>query len=511
MYPRRTAERAPDKPAVIMSGGERVTHAELDERSTRLAHLLRGRGLTVGDQVAVWTENHPRYYEMYWAAMRSGLYFTGVNRYATSAEAAYVVQDSGAQVLVTSAAMADRAVDLLPLVPDCPHRLMVDGTLEGYESYETALAMQSGGALVEEPRGELMLYSSGTTGRPKGIRRALSGLRVDHPDAARPATLARRLLGLDDSTVYLMPAPLYHAAALQWSVGVQELGGTVVVMEKFDPETLLALIEQHRVTDLQVVPTMMVRLLKLPPEVRERYDLSSLRSLVHAAAPCPPDVKRAMIAWLGPIVHEYYAATEGIGLTYISATDWLAHPGSVGRAMLGTVHVCDDEGTELPAGEVGTVYFERETGFVYHNDETKTADAFHPTRPTWSTIGDMGYVDDDGYLYLTDRKSFMIISGGVNVYPAEIESCLVMHPQVGDVAVFGLPDPDLGERVHAVVQPADPSAAGPELAEELLAYARQHLSSYKVPRTLDFRAEVPRLATGKLLKKALREEYLAAP
>jgi fatty-acyl-CoA synthase len=510
MYPSRIARVTPEKAAIVMSEGTRVTYGELDDRSTQLARALRSRGLDVGAQVAMWAENHPRYYEAYWAAMRSGFYFTGVNRFSTPDEAAYVLADSGAQALITTQAMAERAVGVLALIDGCPNRLMIDGGAPGYERYEEVISAESTEPLVDEPRGALMLYSSGTTGRPKGIRRDLPGLRVDDPRAVRPSDLGRLVLGLDDTSVYLMPAPLYHAAALQWSVGVQELGGTVVVMEKFEPERMLQLIETHRVSDVQVVPTMMVRLLKLPRAVREKYDLSSLKSFVHAAAPCPPDVKRQMIDWLGPIVHEYYAATEGIGLTYISAPDWLDHPGSVGQAVLGTIRICDEAGSELPPGTPGTIYFERDApAFEYHNDEAKTRDACHPAHPTWATAGDMGYVDRDGYLYLTDRKAFMIISGGVNIYPAEIESCLIMHPAVADVAVFGLPDPDMGEYVQAVVQPTDPDQAGPGLAEELLHHARERLSAYKVPRRVDFRETVPRLATGKLLKGDLRAEYLA--
>jgi long-chain acyl-CoA synthetase len=512
MYPGTFAATTPDKPAVIMGrSGEVVTYRELDERSARLAQLLFVRGLRPGDKIALLAENHPRFYEVYWAAMRAGLYLTTVNRYLAPAEAAYLVNDSGATVCITTAQLAATAVPLLELIPDCPIRLMMDGLEDGFESYEAALDTSSPEPLEDQPRGTVMLYSSGTTGRPKGIERPLSGLQIDDPASMLMAGLLRSMLGMTEQSVYLCPAPLYHAAGLQWSAGTHELGGTVVVMEKFDAEQLLALVARQAVTHTQVVPTMLVRLMKLAPEVRERYDLSSLECVVHAAAPCPVEVKRQVIEWLGPIVHEYFAATEGNGMTFISAADWLEHPGSVGRPLMGIPHVCDEEGREVPCGEAGLIYFEQEhASFEYHGDPEKTRASRHPEHDNWSALGDIGYVDRDGYIYLTDRKAFTIISGGVNIYPAEIEASLIMHPKVTDVAVFGLPDAEMGEYVHAVVQPADGVEGSPELAEELLHYAREHLARYKVPRVVDFRAELPRLPTGKLYKQGLRDEYRKA-
>jgi long-chain acyl-CoA synthetase len=512
VYPGTYAALTPDKPAVIMGrSGEVVTYGELDERSARLAQLLYARGLRPGDKIALLAENHPRYYEVYWAALRSGLYLTAVNRYLAPAEAAYLINDSGATVCITTVQMATTAVPMLDLIPDCPIRLMMDGVEDGFESYEVALGTSSSAPLADQPRGTVMLYSSGTTGQPKGIERPLSGLQIDDPAAMVMAGLLRSMLGMTERSVYLCPAPLYHAAGLQWSAGTHELGGTVVVMEKFDAEQLLVLVEREAVTHTQVVPTMLVRLMKLAPEVRERYDLSSLECVVHAAAPCPVEVKHQVIAWLGPIVHEYFAATEGNGMTFISAADWLEHPGSVGRPMFGVPHVCDEDGRELPLGEPGLIYFEQEqASFEYHGDPEKTRASRHPEHDNWSALGDIGYLDADGYIYLTDRKAFTIISGGVNIYPAEIEACLIMHPQVTDVAVFGLPDPEMGEYVHAVVQPAEGVEGGTALAEELLQYAREHLARYKVPRVVDFRAELPRLPTGKLYKQGLRDEYRAA-
>jgi long-chain acyl-CoA synthetase len=512
VYPGTFAATTPDKPAVIMGqSGEVVTYRELDERSARLAQLLYARGLRSGDKIAILAENNPRFYEVYWAAMRSGLYLTAVNRYLAPAEAAYLVNDSGATACITTAQMAPTAVPMLELIPGCTIRLMMDGITDGFESYEAALDASSPAPLTEQPRGTVMLYSSGTTGQPKGIERPLSGLQIDDPAGMAMAGLLRSMLGMTEQSIYLCPAPLYHAAGLQWSSGTHELGGTVVVMEKFDAEQFLALVEREAVTHTQVVPTMLVRLMKLAPEVRDRYDLSSLECVVHAAAPCPVEIKHQVIEWLGPIVHEYFAATEGNGMTFISAADWLEHPGSVGRPMFGVPHVCDEDGRELPLGEPGLIYFEQEqASFEYHGDPEKTRASRHPEHDNWSALGDIGYVDSDGYIYLTDRKAFTIISGGVNIYPAEIEACLIMHPQVTDVAVFGLPDPEMGEYVHAVIQPAEGVDGSPALAEELLTYAREHLARYKVPRIVDFRAELPRLPTGKLYKQGLRDEHRKA-
>ncbi|MCW2548254.1 MAG: AMP-dependent synthetase and ligase [Mycobacterium sp.] len=509
MYPGTYAITTPDKPAVIMGRtGESVSYFELNARSAQLAHLLRERGLAVGDTIALFAENHLRYFEVYWAALRSGLYLTAVNRHLSPEEAAYQVSNSHAKAFITTEALSATAAQMLELIPDCPLRFMMDGTVAGFESYEAAIAGCSTEAPEYQPRGEVMLYSSGTTGRPKGIRRPLGGKTIDDPGSAGTSLLEKFLLGMDESSVYLCPAPLYHAAGLQWSAGVHELGATLVVLEKFDSEECLRVIARDRVTHSQMVPTMLVRILKLPDEVRLGYDVSSLQCIVHAAAPCPIEVKRQMIDWLGPIVSEYYAGTEGIGLTFINATDWLTHPGSVGKSVLGSPRICDENGALQPTGTVGTVYFASDRPhFEYHEDPEKTRDSRHPEHPNWATVGDIGYLDEDDYLYLTDRKSFTIISGGVNIYPAEIESCLIMHDAVSDVAVFGLPDAEMGEYVHAVVQLAPGVAESEELAAELRTFAREHLAGYKVPRVVDFRSELPRLPTGKLAKGRLRDEF----
>jgi long-chain acyl-CoA synthetase len=492
--------------------GERITYAELDGASIRLAQLLYADGLRPGDSIALLAENHPRYFEVYWAALRSGLYLTTVNSHLSAEEAAYLIDDSGSQALVTTSQLGATALSVLPHIPNCRRRLMMDGVLPGFESYEQSTLGFSTTPLADQPRGEVLMYSSGTTGRPKGIRRNLSGKQIDDPEAAGTSRLGRHLLGMNEESVYLCPAPLYHGAALQWSAGVHEMGGTVVVMEKFEPTEYLSLIERERVTHSQVVPTMMVRLLKLPEKVRKSYDVSSLECLLHAAAPCPPEIKRQMIDWLGPIICEYYTGTEGSGMTFLNSAEWLAHPGSVGRPILGTPHICNDDGGELPIGAVGAVYFEQERApFEYLGDAEKTRDSRHPAHDNWTTLGDIGYLDVDGYLYLTDRRAFTIISGGVNIYPAEIESCLVLHPKVADVAVFGLPDPEWGEFVQAVVQPAAGVEPSDQLSNELRTYAQERLAAYKVPRLIDFRDDLPRLPTGKLSKRHLRDEYLLAP
>jgi len=503
----------PDKPALIMGGtGAVVTHGELESRSRRLAQLLHARGLRPGDHVAVLLENEPTYFEVFWAAQRSGLYLTPVNWHLRPDEAGYIVEDCGASAVVVAASLASVASGLAPYLDSVSTRLVVgaadadidEAELDGWERYEQAVADQPDEPLDEELEGAWMFYSSGTTGRPKGIKGPLSG--EPFGTAPPPLVLMMQLLwGFTDRTTYLCPAPLYHAAPLGWSTSVQRLGGTVVVMERFDPTEALGLVARHRITHAQLVPTHFVRMLKLDEAERRAHDLSSLEVAVHAAAPCPVAVKQQMLDWWGPIIHEYYAGSEGNGLCAIGPDEWLAHPGSVGRSLAGTVHILDEDGVELPVGEPGQIWFESGVSFEYHNDAEKTAAAFNDRH--WSSLGDVGHLDDEGYLYLTDRISHMIISGGVNIYPQEVEDLLTMHPAVADVAVIGVPDPDMGEQVKAVVQPADPSAAGPELADELIAACRESLAAYKCPRSVDFVDELPRLPTGKLLKRELRGRY----
>lgn len=521
MYPGLHARTVPDKAAVILADtGETVTYRQLEENSAALARVLYDAGLRRGDVVAVLSDNATAVFDVYWAAHRSGLYITAINHHLTADEAAYIVRDSGARALIVSAALADLAVEVAERAEVPGPRMAFGGEVPGYDDYAAALAA-AGPPLTDRPCGGVMLYSSGTTGFPKGVKPPLPERQVDE-GADSIAVIADKIFGLGPSDIYLSPAPIYHAAPLRWCGMMQSLGGTVVLMSKFEAEATLRTIERYRVTAAQMVPTMFVRLCKLDADVREHYDLSSLRVLIHAAAPCPTDVKHAMIDWLGPVVYEYYSSTEAHGMTFIDSADWLAHPGSVGRSVLGVIHICDDDGREVPAGDVGTVYFERDVmPFEYHLDPAKTASAQHPDHPTWTTVGDLGYVDADGYLYLADRKSFMIISGGVNIYPQEVENALALHPAVHDVAVLGVPHPEMGEEVKAFVQPAagalgvEPWAPdSPEFAEsaeslaaELIDYVRQRIAHFKAPRSVQFVTELPRTPTGKLAKNTLKKQF----
>jgi long-chain acyl-CoA synthetase len=505
------AELTPHKAAAINStSGEVLTYRELDERSNRFAQSLYAAGLRRGDHIAMVFENNMRCFEVCWAALRSGLMITPVNRYLTAPEAAAIIADSQAQVVVSSYAMRELAAELTGMMPTCRLRLMVDDTIGGWDSYEAHIERYPATRLADQWLGAAMIYSSGTTGRPKGIIRAQPQGRVmrvtDGSGSARRPQFER--YGFDAQTVYLSPAPLYHTAPLGYGLETQFGGGTVVFMEKFDPLEALRAIERYRVTHSQWVPTMLIRLLRLAPEVRNAFDLSSHRVAIHAAAPCPQEIKRQMIDWWGPIIEEYYSSTEGNGVTTLNTEEWLAHPGSVGRALLGVIHICDDEGNELPPGETGLVYFERDhVPFHYHNDPEKTRAAQHPRYPTWTAVGDIGHVDSDGYLYLTDRKAFMIISGGVNIYPQAIEDALAVHPDVQDAAVIGVPDPEMGEQVKAIVEPAPGVTPSDALAQRLVAYLRTRVARYMVPSSIDFIDSMPRLPTGKLYKQALRERY----
>ena len=506
MHPREHAETNPHKPAIIMAGsGRTVSYGELDARSNQGAHFFRSLGLKPGDCVALFMENSATFFEIAWAAQRSGLYFACISTKLTIGEVAYILQDSHAKVLIASPGLADVAREAAATAG--VRGFSADGSIDGFEPFEPARASMPTHPIADESAGADMLYSSGTTGRPKGVKIPLTGAPINADNALR--ALIAALYGLGPDTTYLSPAPLYHAAPLRWCMTLHKMGATTIIMEKFDPETFLHLVQSRRVTASQMVPTMFVRLLKLPEAVRARFDVSSLKSIIHAAAPCPIPIKEQMIAWWGPIISEYYAGTEGNGFCSISSPEWLAHKGSVGRALLGQIKICDEAGAELPTGEAGTIYFADGGQFEYHNDPKKTADSRHPANPSWSTLGDVGYVDAEGYLYLTDRKAFMIITGGVNVYPQEIENLLVTHPRVADAAVFGIPDDDFGEAVKAVVQPLTWADADPALGEELMAFCRAHLSPVKCPRSIDFMEELPRHPTGKLYKRLLRDRYWA--
>jgi long-chain acyl-CoA synthetase len=507
MYPGLQAKIRPHQPAFVMAAsGETVTYLELEQRTNRLAHFLRASGLRRLDHYAIFMENNARFIECCGAGERAGLYYTCINSYLSAQELAYVLDNSEAKVLITSTAKRDVALQAMAQCPRVECCLVVDGPGDGAKmiNLDTATADFPDTPIADEFLGTAMLYSSGTTGRPKGILRPLP---ENPPEQALPLfAFLVKLWQYREGMVYLSPAPLYHSAP-QAAVGLAiRMGGTVIVMEHFDPEHYLAHVERHRVTHSQLVPTMFSRMLKLPEEVRRRYDLASLEIAIHAAAPCPIQVKEQMIGWWGPIIQEYYGATEGLGFTACDSAEWLAHRGTVGRVLLGELHVLDEDMRAVPTGTPGTLWFKTATPFEYFKDSVKTAQARSPDG-TLSTVEDVGYVDDDGYLYLTDRRSFMIISGGMNIYPQECENLLITHPKVTDAAVFGVPNEDLGEEVKAVVQAmpdVHPTAA---LADELIAFCRQHLAHVKCPRSIDFEEQLPRLPTGKLYKRLLRDRY----
>ena len=508
-FPGPRAETTPDRPAVIMAeSGEQMSYRELDDTANRLSNWFRSLGLERGDHVAFCMENRIEFLAIAWGCHYAGLYYTAISSRLTTEEMAYIVNDCGAKAFITSPYKAADAVAIVEQTPNVLARLSVGGAIEHHESFEDTIAAQPTTPLAGRYEAADMLYSSGTTGRPKGVKVALP--QEELGTASALLMLVSMLFGVSDGCVYLSPAPLYHAAPLRFCMSVQRAGGTVVVMERFDPEGALAAIEKHKVTTSQWVPTMFVRILKLDSEVRSSYDVSSLGAAVHAAAPCPIEVKERMIEWWGPILHEYYAGTEGNGFCYVGSEDWLTHKGTVGQPLNGELHIVDDEGNEVGPGEEGTIYFGNGGEFEYHNDPDKTADS--RLANGWSTLGDVGKVDEDGFLYLTDRKAYMIISGGVNIYPQEAENVLTMHPDVFDVAVIGVPNDDFGEEVKAVVQPVTMPTSDEEAAtleRTLIAYCRDQLADVKCPRSVDFRDELPRHPTGKLYKRLLKDEYWA--
>ncbi|MBJ7463943.1 MAG: acyl-CoA synthetase [Mycolicibacterium sp.] len=504
MQIRETAVATPDKPAVILyPTGTVVTFGEMEARANQLAHYFREHGLVEGDAVAILIENNEHMHTVMWAARRSGLYYVPINTHLTAAEAAYIVDNSAAKAIVGSEALRPVLEGLAEHLPNgLPAVLLTTGDLDGWAKYPDAVADLPTTPIADEWDGDLLQYSSGTTGRPKGIKRDLPHL----PPSETPGLMAALVsFWMNPEAIYLSPAPLYHTAPSVWSMQAQAGGITTVVLEKFDAEGALDAIQKYGVTHGQFVPVMFTRMLKLPEQVRKSYDVSSLQRVMHAAAPCPVEIKKQMIDWWGPIVDEYYASSEAIGATLISADEWLAHPGSVGKAMTGVVHILDEDGNEVPAGQHGEIFFEGGADFEYLNDSAKTASS--RDSHGWKTVGDIGYLDEDGYLYLTDRRHHMIISGGVNIYPQEAENMLVIHPKVMDAAVFGIPDEEMGQTVKGVVQTVDPADATPEFAEELLAWLRDQLSHYKCPRSISFEAQLPRTDTGKLYKQELIARY----
>jgi long-chain acyl-CoA synthetase len=507
MYTGRHAHLRPMQPAFIMaSTGEAVTYRDLEARCNRLAHLFRNRGLRRLDHYAIFMENNSRYLEACGAGERSGLYFTCVNSYLTAGELAYILNNSKSRILITSAGKLDIAREAIKEAPGVELCIVADaeGESERIIGLDEATKGLPRTPIADESIGTAMLYSSGTTGRPKGILRPLP----EQPPAQQLPMFdfLQKLWQYREGMIYLSPAPLYHSAP-QAAVNLTiRVGGTVIIMEKFDPERYLELIEKWGITHTQIVPTMFSRMLKLPEEVRNRHDLSSLEIAIHAAAPCPALVKDDMIRWWGPIIQEYYGATEGLGFTACNSAEWLAHRGTVGKVLLGDLHILDQNMQECPTGTAGTVWFKTASPFEYFNDPERTIEARSPDG-SMSTVGDVGYVDADGYLYLTDRATFMIISGGVNIYPQECENLLITHPKIADAAVFGIPNADLGEEVKAVVQPMPGIEPCQALVDELIAFCSQSLSRQKVPRSIDFEDELPRLPTGKLYKRLLRDRY----
>jgi long-chain acyl-CoA synthetase len=505
MHPSAHSRGMPDKLAVIIPRADfTLDYRSLEALSNQSAHALRQLGLRRGDTVAALFDNAPEVFIFGLAAQRTGLYLTSISHKLSASDVSYILEDSGARLVVASDTFAELAFQ----ANETSDRMVFAWSgAKGLPNWQELTRDQPSVPVPDESPGTDMLYSSGTTGRPKGIKFPLPEGPVDQETPLM--AMGRTLYGMGSDSIYLSTSPLYHSAPLRWGLAMNRMGGTVVVMDRFDPEETLALIERYRITHATFVPTHFIRMLKLPEEVRRQYDLSSLKAVVHAAAPCPVPVKQAMIDWWGPIVHEFYSGTETCGITAISAEEWLRKPGSVGRAVVGTLRITDDEANPLPPRQTGNVVFADGPKFEYHNDPEKTAQAYD--KNGCASMGDIGWVDEEGFLYLTDRKNFMIISGGVNIYPQEIENSLILHPKVADVAVIGVPDEEMGEQVLAVVQPAPGVSVDEALARELHAYARDALGGVKTPKHYAFRDDLPREPTGKLMKRRLADEYRDIP
>lgn len=500
------AQQRPDHLALVDPDGNEVTAGELLASCNQLVHGLRAAGLQAGDAVAMLLPNSREVFELYLAVTQAGFYLIPINWHLVGPEIAYIVNDCEAKAFVAHARFAEHAKNAADEI-DFPAegRFAVGGTIDTFRSYDELKDGQPTSMPEDREGGQVMNYTSGTTGRPKGVRRPLP--KTDPETAGGLFGGMLFLFGLQpfDDNVHIVGSPLYHTAVLVFSGSAIHIGHTVVVMDKWTPEDMLRLIDQYKVTNTHMVPTQFVRLLGLPDDVKAKYDVSSLRHMIHAAAPCPPDVKRQMIEWWGNTIDEYYAASEGGG-TMVMAAEWLEHPGTVGRAWpISEVVILDDDGNELPAGEIGTVYMHMQTGnFEYYKDKDKTDKS---RSGKFFTVGDAGYMDEDGWLFLSDRKIDMIISGGANIYPAEIESDLIMHPKVADVAVFGIPHEDWGEEVKAVVEPIEGVEASKELEDEIREWAATRMAKFKVPKTIDFTNEMPRDPNGKLYKRKLRDPY----
>lgn len=498
------AADTPDRLACIDgSSGESLTYAELEASTNQIAQLFRAIGLEPGDGIVILCENSIRFYELVWGAHRAGLYYTPISWHSTAEEASYIIGDSGAKAFIASSRFTDTAVGAALTCADVMQKLSMFSAIPGFDSFDELLADQPTTRIPDEVSGRELLYTSGTTGNPKGVRFPLSGKPIEYTPIDDLGLLHE---GYGDDAVVMAPGPLYHASPLMSSRAAHRFGGATVIVDKFDAEETLDFIQRYGVTHMICVPTHFLRMLGLGKEVRESYDLSSLKCVMHTGAPCPVETKHAIIDWLGPIIVEIYAGTERIGGTMIRSEEWLAHPGSIGRVASGAAHVLDEETwEEQPLGQVGVIYFDSGEQFSYHGDEGKTQSLYSPQG--WRTLGDIGRMDEEGYIYLTDRKSNMIISGGVNVYPQESENRLLTHPKVADAAVFGIPNEAFGEEVKAVVQPAEGVSASKDLEEELIAFCKEVLAPLKCPRTIDFDSKLPRQDNGKLYKRKLVERY----
>lgn len=495
----KSANNFLDKPAyIIADSGEVITVGQLKTHVNKCSHFFRYMGLEPKDHISVFMENNNRFLEVVIAASVAGLYYTTIGTHLRPSEIEYIINDSGSKLLVTSLEMKEMISGLKENCPRLKHIIMVNGTIDNIKSYEEEISRFPETPIPSCEPGKDMLYSSGTSGRPKGVILKEDKLKCEG------ATAFLNLLDFSPDTIYLSTAPLYHSAPLRFCMMVLKAGGTVIVMKKYDSLEALAIIEKYKVTHSQWVPTMFIRMLKLPEEQRAKFDLSSHKLAIHAAAPCPVQVKEDMIGWWGPILFEFYGGTEGNSVFAITSEEWLMHKGSVGKCYVGKIHIMDESFNELPAGQSGMIFIEGGRAFEYHNDLEKTAESRSPQG--WNTIGDIGYIDGEGYLYLTDRKADTIISGGVNIYPLEIENLLIMHPKVEDVAVIGIPNEEFGEEVKAVVQLRDISEAGPDLEAELREMCQRKLANFKCPKTFDFRDDLPRTASGKLLKRLLKEK-----
>ena len=505
LRPDDQADRAPDSSAVtVPATGARMTYRTMVDQSKRLANVLRSRGLRPGDHVAIFMTNVPEYFEVVWAARRAGYFYTAINWHLTPGEVRYMLENSQSKAPIVPADLAEVAEQAAVGLPRLNLRLLLGPSRPGWDDYAETVARAGTDPLGPELEGQAMLYSSGTTGRPKGIIHVKVDTARQFGDVAGDILWVNRY-GLDSSTVTLNVGPLYHAAPLVSAMSTHRHGGTVVLPPKFDAEETLRAIEAHRVTYAQFVPTMFIRLLRLPAEVRRRYDVSSLRAVAHSAAPCPVEVKRRMIEWFGPVITEYCSATEAAGHVSIGSEEWLEHPGSVGRVAPGLVAITDESGRELPAGEDGIIWFTRPASqFSYHGDPEKSASMFNDKG--WARMGDIGHLDSGGYLFITGRSDHTIISGGVNIYPREVEDLLIEHPAVDDVAVIGVPDDEYGESVKAVVTLRDGYTGSPALERAIIDWTCERLAHYKCPRSVTFADSLPRSVAGKMMKHRLIEQ-----